>query len=1422
MKKIFHISDIHIRNGDKNFSRYNEYNGVFERLFANILSYIEMNCLKFNEYIIVISGDVFHNKNVIGNYGLQLYKKLIKGLTDIGRTVLFHGNHDRCQSDKLQPSLLSSTFDIENLILLRESGGFVIDDVGFSYISVDDTLDSYKNSGRIENLPKFPETRENVKYKVALFHGTFANVKMNYTTESKSYMNPYPFEWIKEYDYAILGDIHLRQYGEYGKTLWGYAGSLIQQNYGEDIIEHGYMIWDLERRIIEEVNIKNEIGYVNMKEEDSKILIRYRGRYQEVEEIMKGYEGCEGSVLPNRLEVKIFSEICIDDVLGLFNRYGIEIEIVNRLYNRESISDNNRLISKEGIDDDSMDIIGIDEMLRYFERHITKDQLRILEEILREPERLLIESNEYPDDLNEECKKKNKEISTYCVKNNKRSDESECLNEYTIEYVEWENMYCYEGVNWIDLSETVGDIFLVSGENGIGKSAIYDIITLSIWGEVSSSKTSSITGSIANSVGDVGTGYINYRHDRGSTKIVVRIGKDKYRIVREYTRGVGKRRVNLYKEVVRDTKVGWELLKKDSAAGEMIRALIGTIDEFLSSSMITQNVDYDILKMNYKDCVYTIDKATKIENLYNLYDMFKCSANKYKDFRKTVEAKREVYERMLIKSRKEYIDEETYNRYVINLDRLEKEQDVLEGENNRIMIDVSDRENLEIMNCETLVYHEDVENDCIIENEGYEELKEKYKDLKKYFKNVEYRTIVLYAEYEDRKKTIDKHIEPKDKPCEYDELIRLLDKISNKASDIIILREDEWYIKRLERLYAEYKEVRGEMYGITREYVIDEMNLENIQSVFGGDIEQSVIRLKEYCKENERIGKSKSCETRDSKSCETREKYLETLKDLFRYDNILEDLTKSLEKIDKESNDILQKQNEILRKPIPSFYNTPKMYEEIIEYFENIRNKDTSLIEYEKRIKENEKRLNEFYKKAEEIVVLENEYKKYTDEYTMLTTKDEYQYNPECQYCCNRSWVCRIRELKITMKYYERKLDELNEDVYLNTDIEYLVLYNSNENDKENEKEYRENKELLDYYIIENEYNVLRDSMNKLLEMKRSIIRDIENTRNNLKDCEESIISFNIISYELYDRYQYNKLKKIENEIELIENYLRYLKLKREYAEWEEWEEYNYGVRIEKAKEYVRTKEIIERYEHNRRVKIRDEMLRKIAICKRMRENSKKIREMMDDISKYKINEGYNREINENSKRLKIISRKISDRIAIMEIIINNFKDFKKELYKTVILKRLIERTNRYIESICHDNTKRFCVDYIINDVKDILHINWLIKNKDGDSDKRQTISINQASGFQRFVISLCLRMSLYSSMKGCRQIFIDEGFVAFDKQNMSIVPIFLKGLLKKYDSIILVSHIEMIRENVDKRIDIEYDKSSNKSIIRYGERIHE
>ena len=64
--------------------------------------------------------------------------------------------------------------------------------------------------------------------------------------------------------------------------------------------------------------------------------------------------------------------------------------------------------------------------------------------------------------------------------------------------------------------------------------------------------------------------------------------------------------------------------------------------------------------------------------------------------------------------------------------------------------------------------------------------------------------------------------------------------------------------------------------------------------------------------------------------------------------------------------------------------------------------------------------------------------------------------------------------------------------------------------------------------------------------------------------------------------------------------------------------------------------------------------------------------------------------------------------------------------------------------------------------------------------------------------------------------MFIDEGFVSFDRYNLSIVPDFLKNLLSYFHSIFLVSHIDLIQDNVDDSVTIQYNNTNKSSIVHF------
>ena len=79
--------------------------------------------------------------------------------------------------------------------------------------------------------------------------------------------------------------------------------------------------------------------------------------------------------------------------------------------------------------------------------------------------------------------------------------------------------------------------------------------------------------------------------------------------------------------------------------------------------------------------------------------------------------------------------------------------------------------------------------------------------------------------------------------------------------------------------------------------------------------------------------------------------------------------------------------------------------------------------------------------------------------------------------------------------------------------------------------------------------------------------------------------------------------------------------------------------------------------------------------------------------------------------------------------------------------------------------------------------------------------------------------MSLYFNNYDvlCNQLYIDEGFINFDKNNLSMVPSFLKSLLHYFNTIIILSHIDIIQDSVDEKAEIFFNNSNCVSSIIYN-----
>lgn len=242
LNKIYHISDVHIRN----FKRHDEYKRVFSRLFKYIKSTFTEGSL------ILLTGDIVHAKTDVTPELVQEVQSLLKSLADIGPVLMIPGNHDANLNNSHRLDALTpivNALNLPNLLYVKDTCEFKIADKTFVHWSVFDNHSDYIKAKDVD-----------AEYKIALFHGSVTGVLIDAGVQLLNQgLKVSDFEG---YDLALLGDIHTRQFLNFEKTI-GYPGSLIQQNHGETL-NHGIFVWDLETKSAEYVEIENDTAFTTL------------------------------------------------------------------------------------------------------------------------------------------------------------------------------------------------------------------------------------------------------------------------------------------------------------------------------------------------------------------------------------------------------------------------------------------------------------------------------------------------------------------------------------------------------------------------------------------------------------------------------------------------------------------------------------------------------------------------------------------------------------------------------------------------------------------------------------------------------------------------------------------------------------------------------------------------------------------------------------------------------------------------------------------------------------------------------------------------------------------------------------------------------------------------------------------------------
>ena len=519
--KFAHISDTHI----KNLKYHYEYRVVFEQLYSELQ--------KQEVDYIVHCGDIAHTKTQISPEFVEMCSDFFRNLAAIAPTYIILGNHDgnlknSSRQDALTP--IVEALDLPDLHLLKESGETHLDDkFCLNVLSVFDRDNWIKPT-------------DDSKINIALYHGSISNCKTD--TNWTMAFGEDDISIFDNHDYAMLGDIHRRQFLDEDGRIW-YAGSTVQQNHGETN-DKGILIWEIYSKNdwdIEPVVFKNPKPFMT-------IQLTRKGR------------------MPKNIEVPPDARLRIVSNNNLpLNVMKRAVDIAKHRFKPESISFLNRASGERGSVESLTDELQTENL-----RDI-KVQEELIEEYLKE--------YEASDEILQNVFALNRKFNTVIEK---EEDISRNIN-WKLTSFEFDNLFNYGEDNMVRFGE-LGGIIGIFGKNFSGKSSIVDAALWTLFNSTTKNERKNLN-------------VINQNKDYASGKLSIEIGDSLYTVERTATKYMK----SLKGEKTLEAKTELNFERLDYTTGETvslngltrnntdanIRKHFGTLEDFAVSSLASQH-----------------------------------------------------------------------------------------------------------------------------------------------------------------------------------------------------------------------------------------------------------------------------------------------------------------------------------------------------------------------------------------------------------------------------------------------------------------------------------------------------------------------------------------------------------------------------------------------------------------------------------------------------------------------------------------------------------------------------------------------------------------------------------------------------------------------------------------------------------------
>ena len=1356
---IIHISDIHIRL----YKRQEEYKEVFQKLYQKIDEIQDKNGL------IVITGDIFHDKVSLTSESVILCTEFFINLSKRRKTIVIPGNHDGLLNSYERVDNISGVLShktIPDLYFFKHSGIYrfnnfvfgvssIFDNLFISSNEVDGVIASYSDNNNNENNENNNNNNNNNKFvKIGLYHGLVGTLKLQEMYEAKGEKS---IEDFKGYDYVLLGDIHTFQYLNDEKTI-AYASSLISQNFTETDTNHGFIFWDIENRTSSYVSIPNDYHHKICFIENNILKVN------NVEYNLSNNDDLNmlNNIIPEKGRVKLI----IEQDINSNNEY---INLLKGRFKKVYWTEVNNTLINKGKSESSR-LTNVDINIREIMKEIVK---------FSDESKLDFIYNDLKQRLN------------------KREDLG---NNWELLELKISNLCLYGANNSIDLSKfSINDIILIHGQNNVGKSSLIDIISYILYNKMG--RNLNLGNKKAHEI-------LNINKKEGTGEIIFKLSNNIFYLKRTYKKNIRndlKFDSFLYtlqeshndtessssKDTItyNDKKYNMTLLLKGCDVNKKIEELLGSYDDFIFMNIMLQfdNVSFRNMKQNER------------KNLLNrLLDL-----NGYEKIEADIKPIYQMYE----KEAKAIFDEikdiniiEMKNTHEENLKNIETLNDKIKDlEKNKLtIIDKINNLNMEYVKIDDF--------NCNNSNNSKIKLEEEVKKTKISLDKMK-------TEVSDLSKNLDEKEHIKNNVFEYlkDEESILKnwrdnnEKINNEKKELQLLLEESLSKRKQHNLKESYDEKTTETLLEKNKKSYDELlKKEALYNELLKSYEKNMIEFNE--KQNNMTSNLKMLEYDLEKinvnklwlnlneKISIDEKQIENKKnkynDLITNDNenelIITSLVKNIDEFEKEENQQKCKSYHNYKNELEHILNEIVIYSDLMKNLENhdfnpdciqcMKNpKVLDLIKYSDKLKSLESSKINIETKINALSGIEELETEYKNNKKQLNEKYKSQ-----------------NEIKKELKIIKAEIDDFT------AKIEYFNLINKikDEKNKWADEPIRT--------IKENEENELQ-TLKTQLEKKQII----ENNINKLEDYK-NILSHNT-ELDII-------IKNIKSNIDELIHKEKNDKCVKEYDNYIEQKQLFATISMEIMKINV---SILEK----NNLITKDENIFQNLNTKLLTIN--KNNEIMTSISNMK-NEIKN--IDTELNKLKNDKYKLDELIRTNDIIIKNYDEKKarflklfdeKEVYANYmtlvnknglplhILKRYLTHISDGINFIAESFIKKK-IDLFIEDNDIVLNI--IVKD---DDNKNRNIMM--VGGRESFVLDIAFKIVLakIAHLPKSNFIFIDEGISVFDKEHLNNITDLFSYLNNYFDYVFLMSHIEEIKDYVSKKIYIKRDEYGC-SVISY------